>query len=134
MSSRSDSFLRLRLGWSTKKRGNRRARGVALAGQHLFSKSILNENRRIVARSSAEAELYATELGTSEAKGVESMICDLAALGASVVKGVQSMMCHLGFAVRPVLIIDAKATEHILHRHGIGENETHRRGAFVVAR
>ena len=35
-------------------------------------------------------------------------------------KGVQSMMCDLGFAVKPVLIIDAKATEHILHRHGIG--------------
>ena len=25
------------------------------------------------------------------------------------------------FAVKPVLIIDAKATEHILHRHGIGK-------------
>ena len=29
-------------------------------------------------------------------------------------------MCDLGFAVKPVLIIDAKATEPILHRHGIG--------------
>ena len=43
------------------------------------------------------------------------------------------MMCDLGFAVKPVLIIDAKATEHILHQHGIGKNETHRFGAFVVA-
>ena len=43
-------------------------------------------------------------------------------------------MSDLGFVVTPVLIIDAKATEHILHRHGIGKNETHRRGAFVVAR
>ena len=31
------------------------------------------------------------------------------------------MMCDLGFAVKPVLIIDAKAPEHILHRRGIGK-------------
>ena len=31
------------------------------------------------------------------------------------------MMCDLGVAVKPVLIIDAKATEHNLHRHGIGK-------------
>ena len=31
------------------------------------------------------------------------------------------MMCGLGFAVKPVLTIDAKATEHILHRQGIGK-------------
>ena len=31
------------------------------------------------------------------------------------------MMSDLGFVVKPVLIIDAKATEHILHRHGIGK-------------
>ena len=30
------------------------------------------------------------------------------------------MMCDLGFVVKPVLIIDGKATAHILHRHGIG--------------
>ena len=30
-------------------------------------------------------------------------------------------MSGLGFVVKPVLIIDAKATEHILHRHGIGK-------------
>ena len=29
------------------------------------------------------------------------------------------MMMGLGFAVKPVLAIDAKATEHILHRQGI---------------
>ena len=34
---------------------------------------------------------------------------------------VQSMMCDLGFAVKPVLAIDAKATEHILHWQGIGK-------------
>ena len=31
------------------------------------------------------------------------------------------MMRALGFAVKPVLNIDAKATEHILHRQGIGK-------------
>ena len=31
------------------------------------------------------------------------------------------MMCDLGFAVKPVFIIDARGTEHILHRHLIGK-------------
>ena len=31
------------------------------------------------------------------------------------------MMRDLGFSVKPVLNIDAKATEHILHRQGIGK-------------
>ena len=31
------------------------------------------------------------------------------------------MVRDLGFAVKPVLNIDAKATEHILHRQGIGK-------------
>ena len=56
--------------------------------------------QKVIAKSSAEAELYAAALGASEAKGV------------------QSMMRDLGFAVKPVLNIDAKATEHILHRQG----------------
>ena len=59
--------------------------------------------QKVIAKSSAEAEPHA------------------AALGASDAKGVQSMMCDLGFAVKPVLVIDAKATEHILHRQGIGK-------------
>ena len=71
--------------------------------------------RHLFERSSAEAELYAA-LRASEAKGVESMMSD---------------SC---FVVKPALIIDAEATENILHRHGVGKTETHRRGAFVVAR
>ena len=59
--------------------------------------------QKIIARSSTEAELHA------------------AALGASGARGIQSMMCDLGFTVKPVLIIDAKATERISHRHGIGK-------------
>ena len=33
------------------------------------------------------------------------------------------MTRDLGVAVKPVLVIDAEATEHILHRHGIGKME-----------
>ena len=58
--------------------------------------------QKIIASSSSEAEMYAAALGASEAKGVESMMRDL------------------GFAVKPVLIIDANVTGHILRRHGIG--------------
>ena len=32
-------------------------------------------------------------------------------------------MRDLGFAVKPVLVIDAEATEHMPLRHGIGNNE-----------
>ena len=74
---------------------------VAFVDRHLLK--AYTRKQKIIARSSAEAELYAAALGASEAKGVESMMCDL------------------GFAVKPVLIIDAKATEHTLHRHGIGK-------------
>ena len=59
--------------------------------------------QKVIAKSSAETELYAAALGASEAKGV------------------QSMMRVLGFAVKPVLNIDAKAREHFLDRQGIGK-------------
>ena len=48
--------------------------------------------QKVIAKSSTEAELHAAALGASEAKGV------------------QSVMCDLGFAVKPVLAIDAEAT------------------------
>ena len=57
----------------------------------------------IITRSCSEAELYAAELGASEAKSFESMMRDL------------------GFAMMPVSVVDAQATEHILHRHRIGK-------------
>ena len=78
-----------------------RSDGVALVGRHFLE--AYTKKQKVFARSSAEAELYAAALGASEAKGV------------------QSVMCDLGFKVKPVLMIDAKATEHILHRHGIGK-------------
>ena len=72
-----------------------------MLGKHTLK--AYTRKQRIIAKSSAEAELYAAALGASEAKGV------------------QSMMFDLGFEVKPVLAIDAKATEHILHRQGIGK-------------
>ena len=36
-------------------------------------------------------------------------------------KGIVSLLRDLGYEKRPVLAIDAKATEHILHRQGIGK-------------
>ena len=50
---------------------------------------------------------------------------------ASEAKVIQSMMCDLGFAVKPVLAIDAKAIEHMLHRQGIWEIEAHGCGVLV---
>ena len=80
---------------------NKEMRNASSAGDDILLKAYTRK-QNIITRSIAEAEVYAAALGASEAKGV------------------QSMMCDLGFAVKPVLIIDAKATEHILHRHGIG--------------
>ena len=77
------------------KRGHSDVRCTRLEGVH--------EKTEIIARSSAEAELYA------------------AALGASEVKGIVSLLKDLGYEKRPVLAIDAKATEHILRRQGIGK-------------
>ena len=92
---RSDGFLRLRLG-GRKKRSKSSSAGVALVGRHLLR--ACTRKQKIIARSSAEAELYAAASVASEAKGVESMMRDL------------------GFAVKPV-----SATEHTLHRRGVGK-------------
>ena len=59
--------------------------------------------QKIIARSRAEAELYAAALGASESKGILSLL-----------RG-------LGYEMMPVSAIDAKATEHILHRQGNGK-------------
>ena len=57
--------------------------------------------QHIIVRSRAETELYAAELRTSESKGIVSMVCDL------------------GYTMKLVLVIDAKAAEHIFHRKGM---------------
>ena len=58
--------------------------------------------QKIITRSSAEAELYAAALGASGSKGIVSLLRDLE--------------CKKN----PVLAIDAKTTEYILHRQGTG--------------
>ena len=75
--------------------------GVVMVGEHALK--AYTRKPKIIARSSAEAELYA------------------AALGASEVKGIVSLLRDLGYEKKPVLAIDVKATEHILHRQGIGK-------------
>ena len=75
--------------------------GVVMLGAHALK--AYTRKQKIIARSSAEAELYAAALGASELKGIVSLLKDL------------------GYEKRPVLAIDAKATEHILHRQGIGK-------------
>ena len=72
--------------------------GVMKPGRDILK--AYTRKQRVIAKSSREAELSAAALGEAEAKGV------------------QSMMCDLGFAVKPVLAIDAKATEHIFPQAG----------------
>ena len=75
--------------------------GVAMTGAHTLK--TYTRKQKIIARSIAEAELYA------------------AALGACELNGIISLMRDLGYEKKPVLAIDAKATEHILHRQGIAK-------------
>ena len=64
---------------------------MLLLGNHIHKQNI-------IVRSSAEA---------------------VAALGASESKGTVSLLKDLGYEMKPVLAIDAKATEHVLHRQGM---------------
>ena len=75
--------------------------GVVMLGDHTLK--AYTRKQKIIARSSAEAELYAAALGASESKGIVSLLRDL------------------GKNKNPVLAIDAKGTEHILHRQVIGK-------------
>ena len=54
--------------------------------------------QKVIARSSADGEFYGATLGASESKGVVPLLKDQ------------------GYEMKPVLVIDAKATEHIVHR------------------
>ena len=73
--------------------------GVVMLGNDTLKAH--TRKQKIIARSSrAEAEIYAAALG---AKGIVSLLRDLV------------------FQKNSVLAIDAKATEHILHRQGIGK-------------
>ena len=83
--------------------GDKRNKEIVKRGSWTRGTNTYLRKLKIITRSSAEAELCVAALGTSEAKTVESMMRDC------------------GFAVKPILVIDAKATEHTLHRHGIGK-------------
>ena len=86
---------------------------VALAGRHLLT--ALTRQQKIIARSSAEAEWCAAALGASDAKGVQSLMCDLGFCSdASAYHRCKSDITH------------APSTWS-------RRNETHRRSAFVVA-
>ena len=58
--------------------------------------------QKVVAKSSAEAELYAAGMTTSEALGVKALFHDM------------------GIHTEVTVCIDAQATMHMLHREGIG--------------
>ena len=58
--------------------------------------------QKVIAKSSAEAELYAAGMTASEALGVKALFNDL------------------GVSIDVTLCIDAQATMHMLHREGIG--------------
>ena len=73
--------------------------GVVLLGNHALK--ACTRKQKAIAKSSTEAELYAAALGASESRGMVSLMKDQ------------------GYELKPVLAIDAKATEHILHRQGI---------------
>ena len=73
--------------------------GVTLLGRHTLKAKM--REQKIIARISAEAELYARALGASELKGIVSLFKDLV------------------YERKQVLTIDAMATEHIFHRIGL---------------
>ena len=74
---------------------------VILLGNHALK--AYTRKQKTIAKSSAEAELCAAALGASESKDIVSLLRDL------------------GYEMKPVLAIDTRATEHILHRQGIGK-------------
>ena len=76
--------------------------GVIVLGDHALK--AYTRKQKIIARSSAGAELYPAALGASESKGVVSLL----------------RVRDLGCQMKPVLAVDAKATEHILQRQGTG--------------
>ena len=75
--------------------------GVIMLDDHALK--AYTRKQKIFARSGAEAELYASALGASESNEIVSLLRDL------------------GYEMKPVLAIDAKATEHILHRQAVGK-------------
>ena len=100
---RSDSFLRLRLGWRQRNEEIVERGSCARATTHFEKKYKKTEGHR------------QKQCGSSTVRS---------GIGSVRSERVQSTTCDLGFAVKPVLIIDAKATEHILHRHELSDAST----------
>ena len=69
--------------------------GVVMLGEH--ASKAYTRKQKIIARSSAEAELYAAALGASESKGIVSLLRDL------------------GYEKKLVLAIDAKGIGKLKH-------------------
>ena len=74
--------------------------GVKVLGDHALK--AYTRKQKHIARSSAEAEMYAAASGASESEGFVSLLKDL------------------GHEMKTVLAIDEKATENTLHRQGTG--------------
>ena len=103
---RSGSFLGLRLGWRQR-------------------------NEEIVKR---EGRARGTTLFGSETKKTEDLARSSADAVCSSIGSVRSeVICDFGFVVELALIIDAKQ-QNTFSIDTNRQNETHRRGAFVVAR
>ena len=97
---RGDNIHRLGLGRLQGARMSSSA-GVIMLSDHALK--AYTRKRKIIGMSSSEAALYA------------------AALGASASKGIVPFSKDFGYEKKLVLAVDAKATEHILHRQGIGK-------------
>ena len=86
--------------------GDRDTRRSTTAGAIMIGNSAIRaftKQQQILAKSSAEAELYAVNTIAGEAMSVQSMLKDM------------------GIDIGIMLFVDAKATIGILHRHGLGK-------------
>ena len=86
--------------------GDRETRRSTTAGALIFGRAaikVITKQQQILAKSSAEAELYAVNTMAGEALSMRSILKD--------------MNINVGI----VLHVDAKATIGILHRHGLGK-------------
>ena len=89
-----------------------------------FRMGKLQRNSKIIKRKRNTARQSHPERTHTQARDDCKKQCTselyAAAVGAPESKGIASLLKDLGDAMKPVLAIDAKATEHILHRQGIG--------------
>ena len=100
------------------------ANGRRIDSVHGLGLGRLQGNSKVVERRRSDAgrthheSIHTKAEGHCKEQRRGRTVCS--SIGASEAKGVQSMMCDLEFAVKPVLTIDAKATEHILTGRELG--------------